>query len=66
MRHDLLELTLIGEANQQTAKVKRGTLEVAPGHLSYVGYEDESEARIYIPLHRLERRRYFDQSRATA
>ena len=65
MHHDILELTSLIAANIQTVKVKRGTLEVAPGHLSYIGYDDEAGARTYIPLHRLERFRYFDQSRTS-
>jgi hypothetical protein len=60
MRHDVLELTLVAGANQQTVNVRRESFEVASGHLSYVGYEDETGARTYIPLHRLERWRYFD------
>jgi hypothetical protein len=66
MRHDILEVSFLSGASVQTVKVKRGTLEVAPGHLSYVGFDDETGARTYVPLHRLDRFRYFDQSRATA
>jgi hypothetical protein len=61
MRHDVLELTFSGTT--QTVKVKRGTLEVAPGHLSYVQFEDEQGGRNYVPLHRLSGWRYIDQSR---
>ena len=62
MLHDTLELTLLGAGSLQTVKVKRGTLEVAPGHLSYVQFEDEPEGRIYVPLHRVERFRYYDHT----
>jgi hypothetical protein len=44
-------------------RVKRGTLEVSAGHLSYVAYDDEQAARTYVALHALERWRYIDQSR---
>ena len=66
MQSDTLELTLVGGANVQTVNVKRGSFSIAPGHLSYVGYGDETEARTCIALHRLDRWRFFDNSRATA
>jgi hypothetical protein len=61
---DTLELTGLGGATTQTVLVKRGTLEVAPGHLSHVVYDDEQGARTYVALHSLERWRYYDRSRA--
>lgn len=63
LRHDILELTLLGAGNVQTIHIKRGTLEVGPGCLSYVPFEDENGSRTYVPLHRVERFRYSDHSR---
>jgi hypothetical protein len=59
---DTLELTSGGHT--QTVRVKRGTLEVAPGHLSYVAADDEQAARSYVALHTLEGWRYIDGSQA--
>jgi hypothetical protein len=61
---DTLELTGLIAGHTRTVLIKRGTLEVAPGHLSYVAHEDEQSARSYIALHTLERWRYIDRSRA--
>lgn len=60
---DTLELTSGGHT--QTVRLKRGTLEVAPGHLSYVVFDDEQAARTYVALHTLERWRYIDHSSST-
>ena len=59
----MLELNGRGAGVTQSVWIKRGSLEVASGHLSYVGFDDEQAARIYIPLHTLDRFRYYDRSR---
>jgi hypothetical protein len=61
---DTLELTSLGGRHTQTVRVKRGTLEVSVGHLSYVAHDDEQAARTYVTLHALERWRYIDRSRS--
>ena len=58
---DTLELTTDGHS--QIVNVKRGTLEVAGGHLSYVTIDDDPGARVYVALHAVDRWRYVDHSR---
>jgi hypothetical protein len=52
---DLLELTGLGGSVTQSVWVKRGTLEIAAGHLSYVVADDEQQARTYVALRSLDR-----------
>jgi hypothetical protein len=65
VKYDILDLTDRGGAVTHTVKIKRGSLEVGPGHLSYIGFDDEREGHNYIALHSLHRWRYVNQTRAS-